>query len=304
METFSKLNLDFLKSTFYFHPDIIYVKDKNNKLIFSNESCYKFIENFKGTDLTDQTTSKNDFWESADKHDIAVLERGEIVKGLRESYSFISDYDDKKETIYLLSNKSPIYDNKKNIIGVLSISTETTEIKKEADEIRYHAYHDSLTGFLNRKGFKDAFSEEVKRATRYDFKIGIVYFDIDKFKSINDKYGHIAGDSFLVTFCNRLKKIFRETDHICRYGGDEFIVLITAIKEKEGFRELIDNLIDKVYSKIADPVRFENDEIIPSVSAGYSVFPDDAEKISSLIHQADLAMYNNKRKSKKLKQVK
>ncbi|MFW6373738.1 MAG: diguanylate cyclase domain-containing protein [Thermodesulfobacteriota bacterium] len=165
-------------------------------------------------------------------------------------------------------------------------------VARDVSELIYLVYHDSLTGLYNRKAFFERLKDTLAFARRDKNEKNIFYMDLDKFKQVNDVYGHDVGDGVLVEVAARLKSTLRETDHICRLGGDEFTIILnnlTDSKPEEAAQRIIEALSQPY--KIKDHII---DFITPSI--GISAFPHDAEDTETLIWCADIAMFEAKRK--------
>ncbi len=159
------------------------------------------------------------------------------------------------------------------------------------DTLRHSSMHDGLTDLLNHKSFVERFQQEVKRAERYDEKIVLIILDLDKFKRINDTYGHLFGDFVLKESAKILKNGFRTIDLVARYGGEEFaVVLLNTTKSKslDSIKRIIQNLSNFNFQK-------DNIEEKMTISAGLAEFPSNGKTISELISFADKAMYKVKR---------
>ena len=171
-------------------------------------------------------------------------------------------------------------------IGVLLDWWKNHEIIKET------AMRDGLTSLLNHKSFMERFSEEINRANRFQEHLVLLVLDLDKFKRINDTYGHLYGDYVLEGIANSLRQSVRNIDIVARYGGEEFaIVLISATKQ--GIYQTARRIISNVASH-----KFDKDDISVqmTISGGASEFPDDGTTIRELISKADQAMYEVKRR--------
>lgn len=162
--------------------------------------------------------------------------------------------------------------------------------KKSQDEkIRYYAYKDILTGLDNRIHIIDSLNALVNGA-KMDESIGVILFDLDDFKSINDSLGHAFGDKLLIEFANRLKDIFKNENMIARIGGDEFFVILKNINEEE-----INNVISKAMDIIADPFIVDGHIYELNTSAGILMYPKDATKVQDILKRVGMAVSYSKR---------
>jgi len=177
---------------------------------------------------------------------------------------------------------------------VSSFYMMSVSISNQRDEIERLANHDHLTGLPLLRLAVDRGEVALSLAKRYQQKVSLLFLDLDGFKSVNDKYGHAAGDYLLKEVANRLKKIVRESDTIARIGGDEFIVLLTGL-ESEKASEVV---AKKIISSISSPIAYRNQALTVGVSIGIGTYPDDASSFESLRRVADSAMYSVKYSTK------
>ncbi len=159
------------------------------------------------------------------------------------------------------------------------------------DDVAHEAFHDSLTGLPNRALFLDRLSFAVARASRSGKPVGVLFIDIDDFKTVNDSLGHRAGDELLRAVASRLKGCLRPSDTIARLGGDEFAVLVEEIDDAADAATAAGRMLDS----LADPIAVEGREVYVGASVGIAAGPEDAE---TLLRDADLAMYRAKAEGK------
>ena len=164
------------------------------------------------------------------------------------------------------------------------------EVESQAAAANHLAYHDALTGLPNRRLLLDRLNQAIAQASRQKKRVALVFFDVDGFKVINDKFGHIAGDKLLQGVAQRLSACLRAADTACRYGGDEFIVLLPEI-EGEQSAAVVEQ---KIRSRLAAPYLVDGAMITVTLSIGTAVYPVDARDHRDLIKLADAAMYSMK----------
>lgn len=154
------------------------------------------------------------------------------------------------------------------------------------------AFVDYLTGLPNFRSLSERFENEIKRATRYGRLLSLIMFDLDGFKEINDRFGHLVGNAALKHVADLLRDFVRETDVAGRYGGDEFMILLP-----ETPKHIAEGLAVKIRALIsATPLRWEKYGPIPlTISLGMASFPRDARTADALMAEADRAMYDAKR---------
>ena len=166
--------------------------------------------------------------------------------------------------------------------------------QKDAEErLRRMAMYDVLTGLPNRRFCEDLLTREIALARRNDFKLAVVFLDLDDFKGVNDAYGHDMGDLLLKQVAGRMLTGIRDSDTVARLGGDEFLIVLQGQHEQK-FTEILERVVRLL------SVPFDLNGIIVKVqcSIGVSVFPDDADNRDDLLQQADTAMYQVKNSGK------
>ncbi len=170
------------------------------------------------------------------------------------------------------------------------LQEQINEIQVLQSELRQQAIHDPLTGLYNRRYLKDALKRDIARAEREQQMVSIIIMDIDFFKSINDRYGHAAGDVMLQRFAELVKSLCRDADFVCRYGGEEFIVIMPgaslAISQERA--ELIRTKFEALQ------VPYENQLMHATVSLGIATYPQHCLQSDDLLIRADRALYRAK----------
>ena len=168
--------------------------------------------------------------------------------------------------------------------------------RRSEERVRFMALHDPLTELANRAHFDERMHFALANARRYGETIGLILLDLDRFKAVNDIYGHAIGDQLLQTVARRLKASVRETDTAGRIGGDEFVVLLTGPVTRETARMVS----EKIYAQIAQPMDLGGLRIEITCSLGLALYPDDGTDEKTLAKAADDAMYRNKRAGRQL----
>ncbi|MDJ0740888.1 MAG: EAL domain-containing protein [Gammaproteobacteria bacterium] len=164
------------------------------------------------------------------------------------------------------------------------LQAKVTEAERELEHL---AHHDALTGLPNRALLRRRLGEAIDNAAGSELLVGLLFMDLDRFKQINDSYGHAAGDRMLVEIGRRLHTVFRQDDLVARLGGDEFAVLLENIHARD---EMV-ALADKALDAIERPYAFDGHLFYSGASIGIAVAPDDGTDPDRLIQLADAAMY-------------
>ncbi|WP_435235102.1 sensor domain-containing diguanylate cyclase [Psychromonas sp. PT13] len=177
-------------------------------------------------------------------------------------------------------------------IAALKDLAATVEIELSALQL---ATHDDLTGILNRRGFISLANNTLNLSLRNTFPVVLVYLDVDKFKAINDRFGHATGDFVLTSFANLLSASLRESDIIARLGGDEFIILLSSISLKEAKA-----VIDEFQNALNSYLKSKQPDLAVSFSSGIVEFDHNKHAtIEAFLCDADTKMYSNKHATNK-----
>jgi len=154
--------------------------------------------------------------------------------------------------------------------------------------LKKHAFFDPLTGLANRSLLIDRFQLAMQHSKRSLKQFAVLMIDLNKFKDINDTYGHSAGDTVLVTIAQRLVSLVRSTDTVARLGGDEFVLIIESVAE----REQISSLGRKLVDLLTEPITLDSGEVVSlGGSIGFAWYPKDGENLKDILEVADQAMY-------------
>jgi diguanylate cyclase (GGDEF)-like protein/PAS domain S-box-containing protein len=188
-----------------------------------------------------------------------------------------------------------IYAKDGSVFRRLGLATDITQKKRNEEIIWRQANFDALTQLPNRRMIYEKLHNETKRASRYKFQLAVLFIDLDLFKKINDTFGHEKGDFVLKKAAHRMSSCIRETDIVGRLGGDEFIVILSEIRDLAD----VSAIAEKLTKSLSQPYVFTNSFGDPtlahlSCSIGISFFPKDANDDVSLIKNADSAMYESK----------
>ena len=185
---------------------------------------------------------------------------------------------------------------------VQGVMFDITVRKRAEEQVSFLAYHDKLTGLPNRALFEEMLETAIARAHRHDLGVGVLYLDLDNFKLVNDSLGHHAGDELLQQLAERLRGCTRETDLVARQGGDEFLLLLADLERgmgpvagTEAGLLVAESVATRVHEALQEPFDLGGVEFFASASIGVSLFPQDATDSTSLLKNADSAMYQSKK---------
>ncbi len=163
-------------------------------------------------------------------------------------------------------------------------------LKQREAQVQRLADRDGLTGLYNRRKMLELLESSITDATQHKQRVGLLFIDLDGFKEVNDEHGHAAGDKLLMTVASRIAGRTRTGDFVCRYGGDEFVVILPHAADRAAVRQVADSIARRV----ALPYRLDGIELQVTAAIGVSMFPDQARNASDLMHLADVSMYRAK----------
>ncbi|UVK99443.1 diguanylate cyclase domain-containing protein [Pseudomonas sp. B21-048] len=175
-----------------------------------------------------------------------------------------------------------------------------THLQNENETLAHQASHDSLTGLPNRAFFEGRLMRALRNASKLDERVAVLFLDSDRFKEINDNFGHAAGDAVLIAVATRVRALLREEDLVARLGGDEFAVLLTPMHKTEDAERIANQIIASMEAPIPLPGSIQ---VLTSLSIGIAVYPDHGVTPGELLHAADAAMYQAKRLSRGAQQT-
>ncbi len=173
---------------------------------------------------------------------------------------------------------------------MIGVSQDITERKRQEEEVRFLAYHDTLTGLPNRRLLDDRMRQAVHLAQRRDAKVATLLIDLDDFKQVNDALGHRAGDAVLREVAQRLSACMRKSDTLARQGGDEFVALLPDLQRESDCQFVA----EKTLRALEPEFRVEGRAFRIGASIGISIYPSDAGDGETLLRNADVAMYRAK----------
>lgn len=194
-----------------------------------------------------------------------------------------------------LMNSQQMYHHAQQQIKLLNeqntnLKYALTELIHKEAQARHLAYHDGLTALPNRTLLQDRFHQAISQAKRYGKLLALLMIDLDGFKYVNDKLGHGSGDKLLQAVALRLTTRIRSADTACRYGGDEFVIMLPEIDNPN----IAATLAIEIGKSLSEPYIIDDHTIQIAVSVGSAVYPRDGQIFDDLMKQADIGMYRTK----------
>ena len=186
----------------------------------------------------------------------------------------------------------PIYDSNEQMIGALGINRNITDRIKETERLEQLAHYDHLTKVPNRYLLLARLEHLISQSERSKNQFALLFVDLDDFKVINDTKGHVFGDWVLIETASRLKQAIRDSDTVARIGGDEFVLVLENISNRND----VARMIQKISKMLNDDFMIENQKVEVSCSIGVAFYPEDGTTIDKLFTTADINMYKAKGK--------
>ena len=185
----------------------------------------------------------------------------------------------------------PIIDRQQHLTGAVVVLHDVTETLAMAERMARLAQYDALTDLPNRVLLQDRAQQALALARRSGMGLAVMYIDLDGFKQVNDSFGHDAGDQLLVQFARRLAAAVRQSDTVCRQGGDEFVLLLPGLESPQQVRAIA----SKVLAVCHEPFVLQGQTLKIGLSAGLALFPQHGDAYEELARHADVALYAAKR---------
>ncbi len=217
--------------------------------------------------------------------EVAKHSANDMTDSFEQEYRIVSP----SKEVFWVDDRTTIEKNEDgDIVFYQGILLDITERKQMEAELRRLSNHDPLTGLYNRRILENRLTKDIKRANRYKHSLSLFMVDIDYFKSVNDAYGHRAGDFIIKEVASTIEGSIREIDYTCRYGGEEFVIVLpeTSRTEAEEFAERLRATVEERSFEMKD-----GSELSVTISIGISGFTKEIKSSETLIKLADLALY-------------
>jgi diguanylate cyclase (GGDEF)-like protein/PAS domain S-box-containing protein len=273
-------------------PDNVFFKDRASRFVRISRAMANYI----GLSDPAQAIGKLDSDIFSSEHaDMALADEQEIIRtgqakvGIEEKET----WPDGRES-WVLTSKIPLKNRRGEIIGTMGIAHNITDRKQAELRIRYMALHDTLTGLPNRILLEDRLGQAIALAGRNQKSVAVLMLDVDRFKNVNDSFGHFVGDRLLEEVSRRLQATLRESDIVARLGGDQFVVGIPLVAASHD----IEIIAQKVLATLGEPFHIQGNSVRIGGSIGISMYPADGESPGTLLQFADAAMYQAKEKGR------
>ncbi len=224
----------------------------------------------------------------AAEHALSLL--NDQAEGLRAEVSILREV---QRGLSLYGGGHLVHVNEQLVLAALHADAAAETAVKDLHALALSGQHDALTGTPNRTLMFDRLETAIAMARRDGSRIAVLFLDIDRFKSINDRMGHAAGDDVLRLVARRLESVVREADTVSRHSGDEFVVLLAHVSEPAD----AGHVAAKMLGALAAPSRIDHQALFISASIGIALYPEDGDDAPSLIGRADAAMYRSKQRA-------
>lgn len=198
------------------------------------------------------------------------------------------------DEVAIEDSAAPIHNRYGRVTGAVIVFHDVKFSQTVTDRMAYLASHDALTGLPNRSALSERFFHATALARRHLRQVAMLFVDLDNFKEVNDALGHEAGDQLLINLSRILERCVRKTDTVCRYGGDEFVVMLSEIERLDH----PERMAEKLREAVSGPGLLDGYTAELTLSIGISLYPDDGLEIETLLNKADAAMYERKEASR------
>ncbi|EJL20149.1 bifunctional diguanylate cyclase/phosphodiesterase [Brevibacillus sp. BC25] len=200
----------------------------------------------------------------------------------------------RNDVIWTESKINPIMDEEGNVTKLLLVTRDVTDRKQSEETIHHLAYHDALTDLPNRRMYVQQLSKEMMQAKRFQSNLAVLFLDLDRFKDVNDSFGHDVGDMLLIEASKRLQACLKPGDVVARLGGDEFTIMQNQLQDRNEATALAEHIMNQLQR----PFELDGHVFNVSCSIGIAMYPQDGDNPEDLLKRADTALYTVKSRGK------
>src|SRR4051812_6101333 len=249
-------------------PDNIYFKDASSRFTRISRHMARWLglaDPIEAMGKTDFEFFTSEHAEQAYRDEQDILRTGVPLVNVHEKETFPDG-----SVRWVSTTKMPLRDPDGNIVGTFGISRDITEYKRIAEQLERHGLYDALTNLPNRALFVNRVEHLFRRAERqagHTLPFAVLYFDVDRFKGVNDSFGHHAGDDFLVEIARRLERSLRPGDTLARLGGDDFAILLEDLRVGTDATRVA----ERIQEALVAPISVEGTEVFCSASIGIAL---------------------------------
>ncbi|SEP56888.1 PAS domain S-box-containing protein/diguanylate cyclase (GGDEF) domain-containing protein [Ectothiorhodospira magna] len=267
-------------------PSVVVITNTDGVIEYVNQHFCN-VTGFSREDVLGQRTGMLSFeGKNADKY-------ASIRETLSKGGTWEGEFNNRKqsgEPYWEMARIAPIRNSRGDVTHYIKLAEDISDKRALTERLEYLAFHDPLTGLPNRTLMLDRIGQAIVQARRDRHILAVVFIDLDDFKVVNDSLGHAQGDQLLIQVGQRLRALLREGDTIARFGGDEFILLLSRLKHVDG----VIPVIEKLQDILSSPVTLASHQVRVTASIGIALCPADSDRPDELVRHADAAMYRAK----------
>ncbi|MBM7716183.1 diguanylate cyclase (GGDEF)-like protein/PAS domain S-box-containing protein [Bacillus thermophilus] len=270
--------------------DLIATIDPEGNFLYVSPSHQTVV----GMDRSQQKSGKLYDWIHPEDRDLVKNEVRKLVDKQKSSSIMEFRLQAANGKVIFAETKISAITNEGGLIKKLLFATRDMTDRKNWEQKIYHlAYHDTLTDLPNRRLFMNNLDKAISSLNKQE-KLAILFIDLDRFKYINDSFGHDMGDYILIEAAQRIKQALRSMDLVARLGGDEFTVILPQIEDVEMVKEIA----EKIQQKFKEPIQIPGEQLYLSCSIGIALYPENGRNADDLLKRADTALYTVKERGR------
>ena len=252
------------------------------------------FEKITGYSRADVEGRNSRFLQRDDRNQIGIDRIRRALQSLQEGHALLRNYRKDGSLFWNELRVAPVADNRGRVTHFIGVLNDVTENQIYQAQLEHQANYDDLTELPNRNLLMDRIDQAIHLAARHQQGFTLAFLDLDNFKYINDSLGHGLGDRLLTRVAQCLRDCLRNQDTISRLGGDEFVLLIS----EEADVQSVSQILNRILRDVAQPFKVDNTELRVTGSIGFCVYPIDGEDATTLLKNADTAMYQAKKQGR------